>query len=99
MTNGAEATFVMVAFYHYTKMQYVEERVSQVKKKKGEAKSSPTIYKYLVFEKNMALMTFAITVAFLVRSSSLVGWIPLAMVAIFQGPNFISICYNLMALI
>ena len=30
-------------------------------------------------DKNMALMTAAITLAFLVRSSSLVGWVPIAL--------------------
>jgi hypothetical protein len=32
------------------------------------------------FDKNMALMTFAITISFLVRSSSLIGWIPLVLI-------------------
>ena len=31
------------------------------------------------FDRNMGMMTFGITVAFIVRSSSLVGWIPLAL--------------------
>jgi len=31
------------------------------------------------FDRNMILMTVAITVCFLVRSSSLVGWVPLAL--------------------
>ena len=35
------------------------------------------------FDKNMALMVFAITIAFIVRSSSLVGWIPLALFYLF----------------
>ena len=37
------------------------------------------------FDKNMALMTFAITLSFLVRSSSLIGWIPLVMIQIFRS--------------
>lgn len=32
------------------------------------------------FDRNMALMTVGITIAFIVRSSSLVGWVPLALV-------------------
>ena len=40
----------------------------------------------------MILMTFAITIAFLVRSSSLVGWIPLAIYKMFQSwPYFVAI--------
>ena len=46
--------------------------------------------KTLTYDRNLALMTFSITLAFLIRSSSLVGWIPLALVAIFSTPNFIS---------
>ena len=41
-------------------------------------------------------MTFSITIAFLIRSSSLIGWIPLAIVSIFSTPQFIS---NLIAII
>ena len=37
------------------------------------------------FNKEMALMTFSITIAFLVRSSSLAGWVPLALIKVFQG--------------
>lgn len=51
--------------------------------------------KHLIFDKNMAIMTFAITMAFLIRSSSLVGWIPLALAKIFStsyvGMNLFSI--------
>ena len=32
------------------------------------------------FDRNMALMTFGITIAFIVRSSSLCGWLPLALI-------------------
>lgn len=93
MTNGAEATCAMLAFYHFTKLQFVNEFVE----KKGKSKSNGNTY--LVFEKNMAIMTFSITLAFLVRSSSLIGWIPLALVTILQGSNLKCICYNLLAIV
>lgn len=52
----------------------------------------------LVFDRNMALMTLAITMAFLIRSTSLVGWIPLSIIKIFSTKNpfanFLSICYS-----
>lgn len=35
------------------------------------------------FDRDMILMVFAITLAFIVRSSSLVGWIPLALFNMF----------------
>ena len=35
------------------------------------------------FDKNMILMTLSITLAFLIRSSSLIGWIPLALIKMF----------------
>jgi len=54
---------------------------------------------YLVFDKNMALMTGSITLAFLMRSSSLVGWVPIAMSAIFQSTSPIITFYNLLAII
>ena len=38
------------------------------------------------FDRNMAVMTFAITIGFLVRSSSLIGWIPLILFQIMQSP-------------
>jgi hypothetical protein len=37
------------------------------------------------FDKNMALMTFAITLSFLIRSSSLIGWIPLILLQIVRS--------------
>lgn len=40
------------------------------------------------FDKNMALMTFSITLAFLVRSSSLVGWVPLALYKVFSSFDY-----------
>jgi len=36
----------------------------------------------------MAMMTMSITMVFLVRSSSLVGWVPLALWKIFSGFDF-----------
>ena len=36
----------------------------------------------------MAFMTFAVTIAFLVRSSSLVGWVPLAVFKMFSSYNY-----------
>jgi hypothetical protein len=35
----------------------------------------------------MALMAFAITIAFIVRSSSIIGWIPLALLYIFNASS------------
>jgi len=43
----------------------------------------------------MAVMTWAITMAFIVRSSSLLGWIPLALTTIFSGKNSYCILMNL----
>jgi len=40
------------------------------------------------FDRNMTLMTLGITVAFIVRSSSLVGWIPLALFQCFSSMNY-----------
>jgi len=40
------------------------------------------------FDRNMALMTFSISMAFLVRSSNLVGWIPLAMLKLFSSVDY-----------
>ena len=40
------------------------------------------------FDKNLILMTIFISLAFIVRSSSLIGFIPLALVKIFQSCNF-----------
>jgi Alg9-like mannosyltransferase family len=47
----------------------------------------------------MALMTFGITMAFLVRSSSIIGWVPLALIYIFKAKSFECIIYNLLAII
>ena len=47
----------------------------------------------------MALMTFAITMAFLVRSSSIIGWVPLALIYIFQTSSLICLLHNLLAII
>ena len=49
---------------------------------------------YKVFDFNMGVMTWAITMAFIVRSSSLLGWIPLALATIFSGKNFYCILMN-----
>jgi phosphatidylinositol glycan class B len=38
------------------------------------------------FDKNIQLMTLSITIAFIVRSSSLIGWIPLALVKLLSDP-------------
>ena len=40
------------------------------------------------FDRNMALMTVGITVAFIVRSSSLLGWVPLALVKCFTSFDY-----------
>ena len=40
------------------------------------------------FDKNMALMTLNITLAFIVRSSSLVGFLPLALTKIFSSNDY-----------
>ena len=40
------------------------------------------------FDKNMVLMTICISLAFIVRSSSLIGFIPLALSKIFQSFDF-----------
>jgi hypothetical protein len=52
--------------------------------------------KTLCYDRNLAWMTLSITLAFLIRSSSLIGWIPLALVSIFSTPNIFS---NLIAII
>jgi Alg9-like mannosyltransferase family len=46
----------------------------------------------------MILMTFAITIAFLIRSSSLIGWIPLALASIFSSNSINSILLNFTAI-
>ena len=40
------------------------------------------------FDKNMALMTLAITLGFIVRSSSIMGWFPLALCKIFSHKDY-----------
>jgi len=40
------------------------------------------------FDFNMIMMTFSITMAFIVRSSSLIGFIPLALFRIFESWDF-----------
>ena len=71
MTNVAEAIFCTMAFYYFINLKYnnLNQKTKNV---------------YIYCEKNMMMMTFAITIAFLIRSSSLVGWIPLALAAIFS---------------
>jgi hypothetical protein len=80
MTNGVEAVMCMIAFYYYSSIKY--------QKDKGSSR--------IVFEKNLAAMTFAITLAFLIRSSSLIGWIPLALFKIISTKDVFS---NLLAII
>ena len=46
-------------------------------------------------DKNLALMTLSITLAFLIRSSSLIGWIPLALVSIFSTQNVFSNLFSI----
>ena len=41
-----------------------------------------------VFNRELNLLTFAITVSFIIRSSSLVGYIPLAFIVIYQDSRF-----------
>ena len=49
----------------------------------------------LTYDKNLALMTLSITLAFLIRSSSLIGWIPLALVSIFSTQNIFSNLFSI----
>lgn len=76
MTNGVEAVLSMMAFYFYVNLTYTN--ASAKNKKENHQKTGQISHVALVFDKNLALMTLAITVAFLIRSSSLIGWIPLA---------------------
>jgi len=46
----------------------------------------------------MVLMTFAITMAFLIRSSSLIGWFPLALASILSTNSINYIFLNLSAI-
>ena len=41
-----------------------------------------------VFDKNLCYLTLAITISFIVRSSSIVGYIPLALIVIFKDTRF-----------
>lgn len=41
-----------------------------------------------IFDKSINMLTFAITVSFIIRSSSLVGYVPLALIVIVQDFNF-----------
>jgi phosphatidylinositol glycan class B len=43
-----------------------------------------------IFDKNLTLMTMSITFSFLIRSSSLVGYFPLAILLMYQDPRFIA---------
>lgn len=69
MTNGAEVTCCLAAFYHFGNLNY--------HKKTG----------VLRCDREMVAMTAAITFGFLIRSSSLIGWLPLALFAIFATKN------------
>ena len=40
------------------------------------------------FDRNLQLMVMFITLAFIIRSSSLIGWIPLALIKILQGWDY-----------
>ena len=40
------------------------------------------------FDRSLCMLTLAITLSFAVRSSSIVGYIPLALIAIYQDPRF-----------
>jgi len=42
-----------------------------------------------IFDKNLSLLTLAVTLSFAVRSSSIVGYVPLALVAIIKDPRFL----------
>ena len=41
-----------------------------------------------IFDKNLCMLTLAITLSFIVRSSSIVGYIPLALIVIFKDTRF-----------
>jgi len=96
MTNGTEAVFTLVAFYYFSKLQYKTHIIQgKADPSKGNRPPKHKIYQHLVFDANMAKMTSAITLAFIVRSSSLIGWVPLALLAIFQTTNLQNILLNL----
>ena len=42
-----------------------------------------------IFNKQLAIMTFVITISFIIRSSSLAAWVPLAVLKIIQEPEFL----------
>ena len=46
----------------------------------------------------MILMTSCITIAFLIRSSSIIGWFPLALIKIFYADSILCSFYNLSAI-
>lgn len=73
MTNGVESVLCSVAFYYFTRLTYKKD-----KNNKND---------HLIFDANLGLMTLAISVAFMIRSSSLVGWVPLALAKIFSTKN------------
>jgi hypothetical protein len=83
MTNGIEAVLCQIAFYYFINLKYQSEKSNK---------------KHLIFERNMVLMTFAITMAFLIRSSSLIGWFPLAIASILSTNSINSIFLNLSAI-
>jgi len=41
-----------------------------------------------IFDKNLCMLTLAITISFIVRSSSIVGYVPLAVIVIFKDTRF-----------
>lgn len=47
----------------------------------------------------MIFMTSTITMAFLIRSSSIIGWVPLALIKIFYADSILCSFYNLSAII
>ena len=76
MTNGVEAVLCLIAFYYYSNLKYQRAHSKQEY--------------FIIFDKNLASMTFAITLGFLIRSSSLIGWVPLAFFKIFSTKDVFS---------
>lgn len=68
LTNGVEGILAVIGLYYFARVFNNQERKLDMKNQRNEVYA----------------MTTAITLAFLVRSSSLVGWIPLALVVIFS---------------
>lgn len=101
MTNGAEASCVVVAFYHLSKLQFVQYKThgKDSKKVSDSLISTQKGGRYLIFEKNLVIMTISITLAFIVRSSSLVGWIPIAIATMYNSYSYWCIFYNLLVMI